>query len=142
MTLLFIRSAEHMSPLSHILLLALVAVLYRSTRVYLGGCVCSKEGRLDGAVALVYPADSDLGLLTARGLARRGATVIMACSLVEKCNKARRQLLEQFGRGPQNPPDSMLGESKLREDLLSTVGIITPRQVSDHILAVLSIRLN
>ncbi|KAL7054619.1 hypothetical protein AAHC03_025964 [Spirometra sp. Aus1] len=118
-----------MSPLGHVLLIALLAVLYRSVRVYFGGCVCSTEGRLDGAVALIYPADSDLGQLTTRGLARRGATVIMACSVVEKCNKARHQLLEQFGRRSQDPLDHILGESKLREDLLSTVGIITPDQL-------------
>ncbi|VDK69081.1 unnamed protein product [Dibothriocephalus latus] len=123
-----------MSPLAHILLVAMLAVLYRSVRVYFGGCVCSTEGRLDGAVALVYPADSDLGLLTTRGLARRGATVVMACSLVEKCNRARRQLLDQFGPGSQAALDNFVGESKLREDQISTVGIIMPKQASDCIL--------
>jgi protochlorophyllide reductase len=51
-----------------------------------------------GRVALVTGANSGLGLETARALAARGATVVMACRSARKAEEARDQLLRDLAR--------------------------------------------
>ena len=46
-----------------------------------------------GRIALVTGANSGLGLETARALAGRGATVLLACRSLAKAEKAREELL-------------------------------------------------
>ena len=48
-----------------------------------------------GRVALVTGANSGLGLETARALAARGATVVMACRCRARAEQAREDLLPQ-----------------------------------------------
>ncbi|VDD80361.1 unnamed protein product [Mesocestoides corti] len=120
-----------MSPLKTVVLIALFAIAYRSSRQYLSGCVCTQEGRLDGRVALVLAADTDIGVATVRGLARRGARVVMACQVVERCNTARLQLINEFSQHkPGSTSTSKIAESKAREDTLKSVSSIKTDQAS------------
>jgi protochlorophyllide reductase len=54
-----------------------------------------------GRVALVTGASSGLGLETARALAAKGATVVMACRSSRKGEEARQQLLSELTHLPQ-----------------------------------------
>lgn len=54
-----------------------------------------------GRVALVTGASSGLGLETAKALAAKGATVVMACRSPRKGEEARQQLLSQLGQLPE-----------------------------------------
>ena len=54
-----------------------------------------------GRVALVTGASSGLGLETAKALAAKGATVVMACRSPLKGEEARQQLLSQLGQLPE-----------------------------------------
>ncbi len=120
-----------MAPLHKFILIAFCAILYRSGRQYLAGCVCSQEGRLDGKTALVLAADTDIGIATVRGLARRGAKVVMACQVVERCNTARLQLIHEFAANKAGSSSSAkIAESKLREDALKSVSSVKADQVS------------
>ncbi|MFM7170786.1 MAG: SDR family NAD(P)-dependent oxidoreductase, partial [Cyanobium sp.] len=54
-----------------------------------------------GRIAVVTGASSGLGLETARALAAKGATVVMACRSIRKAEEARAQLLSDLARQPQ-----------------------------------------
>ncbi|MFI0403811.1 MAG: oxidoreductase [Cyanobium sp.] len=54
-----------------------------------------------GRVALVTGASSGLGLETAKALAAKGATVVMACRSPRKGEEARQHLLSELTHGPQ-----------------------------------------
>ncbi|MEB3318840.1 MAG: oxidoreductase [Cyanobacteriota bacterium] len=57
-----------------------------------------------GRVALVTGANSGLGLETARALAAKGATVVMACRSARKAEEARTRLLHDLLRDPLRSP--------------------------------------
>lgn len=119
-----------MAPITKIVLIALLAIGYRLGRQHLAGCICTREGRLDGKTALVLAADTDIGVATVRGLARRGARVVMACQMVERCNQARLQLIHEFSAHKVGASSSAkIGESKIREDTLKSVSSIKADQV-------------
>ncbi|VDO59245.1 unnamed protein product, partial [Schistosoma margrebowiei] len=59
-------------------------------------CIINK--RLDGKMAIVTGCNTGIGLYTASELARRGATIIMACRNIERANKAKTRLLEMYGK--------------------------------------------
>jgi protochlorophyllide reductase len=59
-------------------------------------------------VALVTGANSGLGLETARALAAKGATVVMACRSPRKAEEARAQLLTELAHQQQDGPQGAL----------------------------------
>jgi NAD(P)-dependent dehydrogenase (short-subunit alcohol dehydrogenase family) len=52
---------------------------------------------MEGKICLVTGANAGIGLETVRGLARMGATVVMACRSVEKGEKAREDVIRSTG---------------------------------------------
>jgi len=61
-----------------------------------------------GRVVLVTGANSGLGLETARSLAVKGATVVMACRSPRKAQEARAQLLAELAHHQQDGPQGAL----------------------------------
>ncbi|CAL8072324.1 unnamed protein product [Calicophoron daubneyi] len=64
------------------------------------GCfhkVCIIQGRLDNKLAIVTGASAGIGEATTAELARRGATVIMACRNRERAEAAKRRILDRYG---------------------------------------------
>lgn len=55
------------------------------------------EVRIDGKVVIVTGANSGIGKETVRDLARRGASVHMACRNYESCEKARQEIMSDTG---------------------------------------------
>ena len=88
------------------------------------------EGRLDDRVALVLAADTDIGTATVRGLARRGARVIMACQVLGRCETLRQPLIREFAYDKAGSISiDKVGEFKLQEDAIKSVSFIRPDQV-------------
>ncbi|KAM3179281.1 hypothetical protein ACTXT7_000855 [Hymenolepis weldensis] len=120
-----------MAPIHKIFLAIMLAMAFRSLRQYLAGCVCNLEGRLDNKVALVLAADTDIGVSTVRGLARRGAHVVMACQVVERCNTVKQLLVQEFSNDKVGSISAeKVGDNKLREDMIKTVSAIKANQLS------------
>lgn len=120
-----------MAPIHKIILAIMLAMAFRSLRQYLAGCVCNLEGRLDNKVALVLAADTDIGVSTVRGLARRGAHVVMACQVVERCNTVKQLLVQEFSNDKAGSISAeKVGDNKLREDMIKTVSAIKADQVT------------
>ncbi|VUZ54354.1 unnamed protein product [Hymenolepis diminuta] len=60
---------------------------------------CYETGRLDGKLVVITGANSGIGRETAAELARRGATVIMACRDIEKAEAAKADIIADYGTG-------------------------------------------
>ncbi|KAJ3638210.1 hypothetical protein MTP99_001612 [Tenebrio molitor] len=63
-------------------------------RKYIGGTYCPSKNRIDGRVVVITGGSSGIGLVTAKELAKRGATIILAVRNAEKGKKAREVLLK------------------------------------------------
>jgi NAD(P)-dependent dehydrogenase (short-subunit alcohol dehydrogenase family) len=87
------------------IILLCVGVGLRVLKTYVNGGVCSSEARMDGKLVIVTGANTGLGKTTAEELAKRGATVIMACRDTQKGDAAKLDIL---GRNPR------LGGEQLR----------------------------
>lgn len=57
----------------------------------------AKNVRLNGKVAIITGANTGIGFETALDLAKRGATVILACRNLEKSNKAAQKIIQISG---------------------------------------------
>ncbi|XP_064600291.1 retinol dehydrogenase 13-like isoform X2 [Liolophura sinensis] len=69
---------------------------------YMGGQMYKSTERIVGKTAIVTGANTGIGKETCRELARRGGRVIMACRDLEKCEKARAEIvLETANRNIQ-----------------------------------------
>ncbi len=73
--------------------------LYVANKLYFRGGICTEPGRLDGKLVVITGANSGIGKETTAELARRGATVIMACRSIEKAEDARTDILNFYGEG-------------------------------------------
>ncbi len=90
---------------------------------------CLERGRLDGKTAIVTGANSGVGKETVAELARRGASVIMACRNRQRAVEARDDIMERYGEDSDTALTLNIGKPFLEDD-------ITPvrwKQVSDMI---------
>lgn len=71
--------------------------LFYLFRKWCGGGTCESETRMDGKTAIVTGANTGIGKETAIDLARRGATVIMACHDSQRGIKALKEVKEMSG---------------------------------------------
>ncbi|KAH9592719.1 Retinol dehydrogenase 13 [Schistosoma haematobium] len=78
-------------------------------------CVINK--RLDGKIAIVTGCNTGIGLYTASELARRGATIIMACRNIERANKAKTRLLEMYGKNNEKSGETDIACSQVKSSL-------------------------
>ncbi|MFN9645294.1 MAG: oxidoreductase [Cyanobacteriota bacterium] len=102
-------------------------ILPRSTARWTAASIPDQTGR----VVLVTGANSGLGLETARALAARGATVVMACRSGRKAEQAREQLLCDLARTPVQTPHGGLDVLSLDlADLTSVRAAAT--SLADH----------
>ncbi|XP_018791888.1 PREDICTED: retinol dehydrogenase 12-like [Bactrocera latifrons] len=63
-------------------------------RLYMQGGKYRKSTTAMGKVVIITGANTGIGKETARELAKRGATIYMACRDMEKCEKARQELIK------------------------------------------------
>ncbi|CAH8645714.1 unnamed protein product [Schistosoma mattheei] len=78
-------------------------------------CIINK--RLDGKIAIVTGCNTGIGLYTASELARRGATIIMACRNIERANKAKTRLLEMYGNNNRKSEQIDVACSQVKSSL-------------------------
>lgn len=114
---------------------------------------------LDGRVALVTGASRGIGLAVARGLARRGATVLMVARDTERLHAAAAQLLDEGLDVTAEPVDltdapavrglpARLGPLRVVDVLVNAAGVMseqmskTLRTTDEHWRAVLDLNLN
>ena len=77
-------------------LVAVILYFRRYLRVSCGKFESVK--RMDGKTVIVTGANSGIGKVTAKKLAKRGARVIMACRNLETANEARGNKILKFSR--------------------------------------------
>lgn len=74
-----------------------VTLLILKVRSLITKRMCKSKARLDGKVALITGGNAGIGLETARDLARRGATVVIASRNEEKSAKAAADIIDTTG---------------------------------------------
>ncbi len=89
--------------------------LYVANRLYFRGGICMEPGRLDGKLVVITGANSGIGKETTAELARRGATVIMACRSIEKAEEARKDILNVYGEGRPTAMTKNIENAYLKE---------------------------
>lgn len=62
---------------------------------YMGGVRYQGEERIAGKTAIVTGANSGIGKAIATGLADRGARIIMACRDFDRCEEAKKEIIEE-----------------------------------------------
>lgn len=71
------------------------------------------DGSLDGKVAVVTGANIGLGYYTSMHLARKGATVVMACRTMTKCDKSANEIRASLSSGKGSISTMYVDTSKL-----------------------------
>ncbi len=89
--------------------------LYALNKLYLRGGICIEPGRLDAKIVVITGANSGIGKETTAELARRGATVIMACRSIEKAEEARADILNFYGEGRPTAMTKNIENSSLKQ---------------------------
>ncbi|EDW79840.2 uncharacterized protein Dwil_GK18888 [Drosophila willistoni] len=74
---------------------AIIAATIHLLRDYWQGGQFTKPTDETGKVVIVTGANTGIGKETVRELAKRGATVYMACRNLEKCEEARREIVQE-----------------------------------------------
>ncbi len=124
--------SDCVSPLPKMWLAALATVaglgigLYVANKLYFRGGICKEPGRLDGKLVVVTGANSGIGKETTAELARRCATVIMACRSIEKAEEARADILNVYGEGRPTAMISNLENAYLKQ----FISPVKPKQVT------------
>ncbi|KAJ3650197.1 hypothetical protein Zmor_021899 [Zophobas morio] len=76
-------------------ILSLILCLVGIIRRYIGGNYCPSENRIDGKIVIITGGSSGIGLATAKHLAKRGATIILAVRNAEQGKCALETLLTE-----------------------------------------------
>ncbi|XP_005108305.1 retinol dehydrogenase 13 [Aplysia californica] len=79
------------------LLLILVPVSCILLKEYMSGGRYYGKERIDGKTVVITGANCGIGKETARDLAGRGGRIIMACRDLEKCEQAKKEIVEETG---------------------------------------------
>lgn len=104
--------------------------LFAANRLYFSGGVCHEPGRLDGKVVVVTGANTGIGKETTAELARRGASVIMACRSLERAQNAKAEILDFYGEGKPSALTRNVPSPAIRKHLSP----IKPDQVMSFLL--------
>lgn len=82
-----------------LLLLPIAAIFLLFLKIYLNACkgVCKSKNQMEGKVVIVTGATSGIGYETALELAKRKATVILACRNMSKGEKAVKDIITLTG---------------------------------------------
>lgn len=110
---------------------ALGSLIYGLFRKWVSGGVCHSQAVLTGKTAIVTGANTGIGLETAVDLARRGASVILACRSVERGEKATVQVRKRSGN--QNVIFANLDLASL-DSIRAFANKILQKEIHIHIL--------
>lgn len=72
-------------------------IVYRFSRWAQGGIFKKDNVRIDGKVVVITGANTGIGKETALDLAKRGATIYLACRDMKKAEEARLEVIEKTG---------------------------------------------
>lgn len=94
-----------MSWLFFLVVGGLILLLWIIKKLHFDHKDCLLPQRLDYKRVIVTGCNQGIGYETVGELARRGAYVIMACRDLNRCESARRSLLERFGENKTHSDD-------------------------------------
>ncbi|KAM3183849.1 hypothetical protein ACTXT7_009554 [Hymenolepis weldensis] len=102
-------------------------IFYLANKLYFSGGKCYETNRLDGKYVIITGANVGIGKETAAELARRGATIIMACRNTEKAEAAKAEIIADYGIGRPTALTKNVVNSKIKQ-------IITPVKSQQFII--------
>ncbi len=91
--------------------------LYAANKLFFSGGLCTEPGRLEGKLVVITGANTGLGKETTAELARRGASVIMACRNLERAENAKAEILEFYGEGKSTALTRNVAKASIKQYL-------------------------